>query len=298
MTGLWGALLDHLPGNWVVFKEWVYWEFLFKALWLVTRMAFIAIVLSIAVGTIMAVARLAPVRGVRWAATTYVEGFRATPLLLLLFFVFFGGGRVDLGWLMDIPFGDNFVDDAGWAFYKDRPHLRGLWRARSHSDPSWAMVQDGRTVKALWRGGRGHSTLRGEFRGTIVSRDNDSAIQGFVRITEKGKPTISNQPMTMTWNPKKPKQIKVPAPAGPLTLHGGSLAVPSTRNRVEMYETGTGRRSGKIKTKGPVQSSIRPRSGGIIRRDIMESAGVGPIVQATSRVDIVIGLATPRPSRW
>ncbi|MBK9740003.1 MAG: hypothetical protein IPO93_10890 [Actinobacteria bacterium] len=112
----------------------------------------------------------------------------------------------------------NFVDDAGWAFYKDRPHLRGLWRARSHSDPSWAMVQDGRTVKALWRGGRGHSTLRGEFRGTIVSRDNDSAIQGFVRITEKGKPTISNQPMTMTWNPKKPKQIKVPAPAGPLTL--------------------------------------------------------------------------------
>lgn len=112
----------------------------------------------------------------------------------------------------------HFVDDAGWAFYKDRPQLRGLWRGRSHDDPSWAMVQDGRTVKALWRGGRGHGTLRGEFRGTIVSRDNDSAIQGFVRITEKGKPTISNLPMTMTWNPKRPKQIKVPAPAGPVTL--------------------------------------------------------------------------------
>jgi len=50
-------------------------------------------------------------------------------------------------------------------------------------------------------------------------------------------------------------------PAGPLTLHGGSLAVPSTRNRVEMYETGTGRRSGKIKTKGPVQSGLVAEGG-------------------------------------
>ena len=113
MTDLWAAFLDHLPGNWEVFKQWVYWEFLFKALWLVTKMAFIAILLSIVVGTAMAVARLAPVRGVRWFATTYVEGFRATPLLLLLFFVFFGGGRVDMGWLLNIPFGDNLVDDAG-----------------------------------------------------------------------------------------------------------------------------------------------------------------------------------------
>ena len=113
MTGLWAALLDSLPGNWEVFKQWVYWEFLFKALWLVTKMAFVAIVLSIVLGTVLAVARLAPVRGVRWFATTYVEGFRATPLLLLLFFVFFGGGRVDLGWLLNIPLGDNLVDDAG-----------------------------------------------------------------------------------------------------------------------------------------------------------------------------------------
>ena len=113
MTDLWGALLDLLPGNWELFKQWVYWEFFLKGLWLVTKMAFIAIVLSVLVGTTMAVARLAPLRGVRWVATTYVEGFRATPLLLLLFFVFFGGGRVDLSWLLDIPLGDNLVDDAG-----------------------------------------------------------------------------------------------------------------------------------------------------------------------------------------
>ncbi len=113
MTDLWAAFLDNLPGNWEVFKQGVYWEFLFKALWLVTKMAAIAIVLSIVVGTAMAVARLAPLRPVRWLATTYVEGFRATPLLLLLFFVFFGGGRIDMGWLLNIPLGDNLVDDAG-----------------------------------------------------------------------------------------------------------------------------------------------------------------------------------------
>ena len=113
MTELWGALLDRLPGNWEIFKEWVYWQFFLKGLWLVAKMAFVAIILSLVVGVAMAVARLAPVRGIRWLATTYVEGFRATPLLLLLFFVFFGGGRVDLGWLLNIPFGDNLVDDAG-----------------------------------------------------------------------------------------------------------------------------------------------------------------------------------------
>jgi len=121
MTDVWGALLDHLPGNWEVFKEWVYWEFLFKGLWLVIKMALAAIILSLIVGIAMAVSRLAPLRGVRWVATTYVEGFRATPLLLLLFFVFFGGGRVDMGWLLNIPFGDRLVDDAG--------HIDRFWAA-------------------------------------------------------------------------------------------------------------------------------------------------------------------------
>jgi hypothetical protein len=112
----------------------------------------------------------------------------------------------------------NFVRRFGSKFYKDRPGLRGFWAVRYRNAPSWTIVQKGRTVKAAWRGGRGHGTLRGEFRGTIVSRDNDCAIQGFVRITEKGKPGIVNQPMTMTWNPEEPNQIKVPAPAGPFTL--------------------------------------------------------------------------------
>ena len=45
-------------------------------------------------------------------------------------------------------------------------------------------------------------------------------------------------------------------PAGPLTIQCGVLAVPSTRNRIEMYDVTDGKRLGKIKTKGPVQSGM------------------------------------------
>jgi putative glutamine transport system permease protein len=48
---------------------------------------------------------------VRVLATTYVETFRATPLLLLIFFVFFGAGRFNTGWAQDYPLLSWFVDN-------------------------------------------------------------------------------------------------------------------------------------------------------------------------------------------
>ena len=60
------------------------------------RIPGLAIVLSLLIGVVMAVARLAPLRLLRWLSGTYVEVFRATPLLLLLFFVFFGSARTSL----------------------------------------------------------------------------------------------------------------------------------------------------------------------------------------------------------
>ncbi len=113
MEALWNHFIDVLPGNWEVFRQWPYWRFLLFGLWLAVRIALISIAVSLAVGTIMAVARLAPLRIARWTATSYVETFRATPLLLLLFFVFFGGGRVEAGWLLNLPGGRSIVDDAG-----------------------------------------------------------------------------------------------------------------------------------------------------------------------------------------
>jgi ABC-type amino acid transport system permease subunit len=61
----------------------------------------------------MAVMRLAPARPLRWIAATYIETFRATPLLLLLFFIFFGAGRVDLSFMLDIPLLKSLIDDRG-----------------------------------------------------------------------------------------------------------------------------------------------------------------------------------------
>lgn len=97
MADLWGALMDALPGDWEIFKRWSTWRFLLDGLWFAIRIAIQAIILSLLVGVVMSVARLAPSRPIRWLAATYVEVLRATPLLLLLFFVFFGSARTDYG---------------------------------------------------------------------------------------------------------------------------------------------------------------------------------------------------------
>jgi His/Glu/Gln/Arg/opine family amino acid ABC transporter permease subunit len=99
--------------GWEPFKEWAIWRFLLEGLWLSVRIALYAIVLSIVIGTAMAVMRLAPARPLRWAAGTYVEVFRATPLLLLLFFIFFGAGRVDLSFMLNFPVLSSLIDDRG-----------------------------------------------------------------------------------------------------------------------------------------------------------------------------------------
>ena len=94
MNGLTDVFLQ--GAGWAPFGEWAIWRFLLGGLWQSVRIAGISITLSIVVGVLMAVGRLARPRIVRWTASAYVEGFRATPLLLLLFFVFFGSARTPL----------------------------------------------------------------------------------------------------------------------------------------------------------------------------------------------------------
>lgn len=110
MDALWGGFLDLLPGQWDLFKQWPYWRFLFEGLWISVQIALAGISLALVIGVLMSVARLSPVPIVRILATTYVETFRATPLLLLIFFVFFGAGRFNTSWAMDIPVLSWFVD--------------------------------------------------------------------------------------------------------------------------------------------------------------------------------------------
>jgi aspartate/glutamate/glutamine transport system permease protein len=82
--------------GWEPFTRWVIWRFFLDALWLSVQIAAVSMLLSLVVGITMSVARLARPRLVRWPAAMYVEGFRATPLLLLIFFVFFGSARTPL----------------------------------------------------------------------------------------------------------------------------------------------------------------------------------------------------------
>jgi putative glutamine transport system permease protein len=95
------------------FTHWPIWRFLLEGLWLSVQIALYAITFSVIIGVFMSVLRLAPSRPLRWFAATYVEVFRATPLLLLLFFIFFGATRVDLSFLEDIPLLKTIVDDSG-----------------------------------------------------------------------------------------------------------------------------------------------------------------------------------------
>ncbi|HNO65719.1 MAG TPA: amino acid ABC transporter permease [Tepidiformaceae bacterium] len=111
MDALWSGFLDLLPGDWTLFKEWPYWRFLLEGLWVSVQIALAGIGLALVVGILMAVGRLSPIPIVRVLSTTYVETFRATPLLLLIFFVFFGAGRANTSGAKDFPIIDWFLDD-------------------------------------------------------------------------------------------------------------------------------------------------------------------------------------------
>jgi putative glutamine transport system permease protein len=100
-----------IPGDWAVFDQWAIWRFLFEGLWISVRIAGVSILLSLVIGVVMAVGRLSPVPAARFVATGYIETFRATPLLLLITFVFFGAGRLNTGWANGIPVLTYFFDD-------------------------------------------------------------------------------------------------------------------------------------------------------------------------------------------
>ncbi len=105
----------------------------------------------------------------------------------------------------------NFVRTAGWVFYKPRPNLRGVWTSQADpSAPQWAIVQNGRTVKASWRGGANSPNLRGEFRGTLISRDDDSIVKGYAKITNGG--TLTHGAMTFTIGSKDLDHFTVSGP--------------------------------------------------------------------------------------
>lgn len=65
--------------------------------WLTVQLTLLAAMGALVLGTLIAAMRVSPVPPLRWAATTYVELVRNTPLTVVFFLVVFGLPQVDIG---------------------------------------------------------------------------------------------------------------------------------------------------------------------------------------------------------
>ncbi|NAZ85071.1 amino acid ABC transporter permease [Kineococcus indalonis] len=72
---------------------------LLRAWWATVRVALVAVALSLALGTVLAVLRLSTVRALRWITTGLVEFLRAPPVLLMMFwFLYASRGAIPVFW--------------------------------------------------------------------------------------------------------------------------------------------------------------------------------------------------------
>jgi His/Glu/Gln/Arg/opine family amino acid ABC transporter permease subunit len=86
VTELWEVLSDHFPE-------------LSSGFWVTVRLVVISFVIAMVVGTAVAALRVAPLKPLNWIGGVFVEVFRNTPLLVLLFISYAGlrraGGPID-----------------------------------------------------------------------------------------------------------------------------------------------------------------------------------------------------------
>lgn len=97
LAALLGAALSRLADKgqldwerWEPLTRWSVLKFLLGGLVDTLKAAAVAMALSIVVGAGLALLRLSRSRPVRWLSVMWVEFFRGVPLLLLIFFTFFG----------------------------------------------------------------------------------------------------------------------------------------------------------------------------------------------------------------
>ena len=83
-------------------------QYLFPSgLWLTAQLSIASLLGSLVVGTAIALFRVSPLAPFRWVGIAYVEFFRNTPLLVQLFFLFFGAPLIGIRFSTD-PFEFNF----------------------------------------------------------------------------------------------------------------------------------------------------------------------------------------------
>ncbi len=82
--------------RWEPFTQWSVMRFLLLGLVNTLKAASVAMVLSLVLGAALALLRLSRTASLRWLATVFIEFFRGVPLILLIFFMFFGLRRYDV----------------------------------------------------------------------------------------------------------------------------------------------------------------------------------------------------------
>lgn len=80
--------------DWSIITSGQYFDWLLSGLITTLKLSVIAIILAFVLGLIIAVMRMSHNRPVRWVAHAYLEFFRNTPLLVQIFFWYFGSYKI------------------------------------------------------------------------------------------------------------------------------------------------------------------------------------------------------------
>lgn len=80
--------------DWAVVTSGQYAEWLLSGIKVTFELSFVSIVLSFLLGLLIAVMRMSHIGPVRWFAHGYLEFFRNTPLLIQIFFWYFGSYKI------------------------------------------------------------------------------------------------------------------------------------------------------------------------------------------------------------
>lgn len=80
--------------DWGVVTSGQYLDWLMQGLVITIELAVLSCAIAFFLGLVVAILRLSPVAPLRWLAASYVEFFRNTPLLIQIFFWYFGAYEV------------------------------------------------------------------------------------------------------------------------------------------------------------------------------------------------------------
>jgi len=80
--------------NWMVVLTGEYRDWIIQGLLITLKISAISIVLSLLLGTVVTTLRMTKVRVLEWITFSYIEFFRNTPLLVQIFFWYFGSSMI------------------------------------------------------------------------------------------------------------------------------------------------------------------------------------------------------------